>query len=198
MNPQPTFHQHLTAWKWAVAGKSHAPLPPEIVAASPEEFSLWSNQLAQAKVDANKAGYQCQFNKGSKPGRSAAWVVSGGHTLKVVFTAKKQPTKKGVAATSIEKYHSLDTRGQTMQVAMVAASLTQKHGHTTDSQVAEFVGIPSARVSARRNEIERLQGVVLAGTPHYFETAGRVVCPVTGSSVNGWRVVAAGQTSLFQ
>jgi len=112
--------------------------------------------------------------------------------------AKKQPVKKGVAASSIEMYHSLDTRVQVTQVAITAASLTKKHGFTTDNQVAQFVGIPAARVSARRTEIEKLQGVILASVPHYFETAGRVVCPVTGNSVNGWRVIAAGQASLFQ
>lgn len=116
-----------------------------------------------------------------------------------VLPPDKQPAqKKGVAATSIEKYHSLDTRGQAHSVAMAAIALTQKHSFTTDSQVAEFVGIPAGRVSARRAEIEKIQGVVIMGTPYYFQPAGRVTCPITQSSVNGWRMVAAeGQTQLF-
>lgn len=116
MNPQPSFYQHLAAWKWAVAGQKSAPWPNELVAASQEEFTLWSNQLAQAKVDANKAGYTCQFNKGSKPGRSAAWVASNGHTLKVVFAAKAKRAQE-VTATSREAYHSLDFTTQRGQIA---------------------------------------------------------------------------------
>jgi hypothetical protein len=159
----------------------------EIVASDLQEFQNWQRQLLQTKIDANNAGHNCEFNKGgTASGRCAAWVVANGHTLKIVFNAKKQQVKKGVSDTSIEKYHSLDTRGQTLQVASAAAALTKANGFTTDSQVAEFVGIPSARVSARRNEIEGLAGVVLMGVPHYFQPAGRVVCPVTGSSVNGW------------
>jgi len=199
MNPPPTFRQALTAWKYAVTGQSAGPWPGEMAANSYEEFENWQAQLAATKIEANKKGYACQFNKGgSKSGRCAAWVVANGKVFKIVFNAKKQPIKKGVAASSIEMYHSLDTRVQVTQVAITAASLTKKHGFTTDNQVAQFVGIPAARVSARRTEIEKLQGVILASVPHYFETAGRVVCPVTGNSVNGWRVVAAGQASLFQ
>lgn len=123
---------------------------------------------------------------------------AGSHTFTVLPPGKQPAIKKGVAATSIEKYHSLDTRGQAHSVAMAAIALTQKHGFTTDSQVAEFVGIPAGRVSARRAEIERIQGVVIMGTPYYFQPAGRVTCPITQSSVNGWRMVAAeGQTQMF-
>jgi hypothetical protein len=181
------FQQYLTEWKWAASGMASGQWPLEVIASDLPEFQNWQRQLAQAKIDASNAGYTCNFNKGGTPsGRCAAWVVANGHTLKIVFNAKKQPTKKGVADTSIEKYHSLDTRGQTLQVASAAAALTKANGFTTDSQVAQFVGIPSARVSARRNEIEGLAGVILMGVPHYFQPAGRVVCPVTGSSVNGW------------
>lgn len=187
MNTPLSFNQYLTAWKFWVVGKKAVQLPTELVANDLPEFQNWQRQLAQAKIDASNAGHACNFNKGGTPsGRCAAWVVANGHTLKIVFNAKKQQVKKGVADTSIEKYHSLDTRGQTLQVACAAAALTKANGFTTDSQVAQFVGIPSARVSARRNEIEGLAGVVLMGVPHYFQPAGRVVCPVTGSSVNGW------------
>jgi len=197
MTTHQTFQAHLTSWKHAVAGNPHDPLPVEVVAEDLEQFQEWAKILAQVKIQANKAGFLCEFNKGGSS-RKAAWIKSGPYTLKVVFTTGAKPTmNKGVADSSIEKYHELDTRGQVLKVAIAAASLTQKHGFTTDSQVAEFVGIPSARVSARRTEIERLQGVVIMGTPHYFETAGRVKCPVTGNSVNGWRVVAAGQAELF-
>jgi len=198
MTTHQTFQTHLTSWKHAVAGNPHDPLPVEVVAESLEQFQEWAKILAQVKIQANKEGFLCEFNKGGSSSRKAAWIKSGPYTLKVVFTAGAKPTmKKGVADSSIEKYHDIDTRNQTMKVAMAAASLTKEYGYTTDSEVAEIVGIPSARVSARRTEIERLQGVVVMGTPHYFETAGRVKCPVTGNSVNGWRVVAAGQAELF-
>jgi len=197
MTTHQTFQTHLTSWKHAVAGNPHLPLPVDVVAESMDQFNEWAKILAQVKIQANKAGFLCEFNKGGSS-RKAAWIKSGPYTLKVVFTAGANPTiKKGVADSSIEKYHDIDTRNQTMKVAMAAASLTKEYGYTTDSEVAEIVGIPSARVSARRTEIERLQGVVVMGTPHYFETAGRVKCPVTGNSVNGWRVVAAGQAELF-
>lgn len=123
---------------------------------------------------------------------------AGSHTFTVLPPGKTPAPKKGVAASSIEKYHSIDTRGQAYSVAMAAIALTKKHGFTTDSQVAEFVNIPAGRVSARRAEIEKIQGIVIMGTPYYFESAGRVKCPITGSSVNGWRVVAKeGQAQLF-
>lgn len=123
---------------------------------------------------------------------------AGSHTFTVLPPSKSKPVKKGVADTSVEKYYTLDTRGQTMKVAIAAAAFTKSHGFTTDNQVAQQVGIPAARVSARRAEIERISGVVIAGVPHYFETAGRVKCPVTGNSVNGWMVVEAGQAKLFE
>ena len=160
----------------------------EIVADDLLDFHNMADQLLQAQKDAHTKGYECKFNGIIKGPRLAAWATAGGHTIKVVFNAKKQPIKKGVADTSIEKYHSLDTRCQTLQVASAAAALTKANGFTTDSQVAQIVGIPSARVSARRNEIEGLAGVVLMGVPHYFQPAGRVVCPVTGSNVNGWKL----------
>jgi hypothetical protein len=192
------FKQYLTEWKWAVSDRARGQWPMEITAIDLDEFQNWQRQLLQTKIDAHKVGHLCEFNKGgTASGRCAAWIVCNGHTLKIVFNAKKQQVKKGVADTSIEKYHSIDTRGQTLQVASAAAALTKAHGFTTDSQVAEFVGIPSARVSARRNVIEGLAGVILGGVPHYFQPAGRVVCPVTGSSVNGWRVVEQEEKSLF-
>ena len=123
---------------------------------------------------------------------------AGVHSFTVLPPGKAPAIKKGVAASSIEKYHSIDTRGQAHSVAMAAIALTKQHGFTTDSQVAEFVGIPAGRVSARRSEIEKIQGVVVMETPYYFQPAGRVTCPITRSSVNGWRMVAAGQTEMFQ
>lgn len=184
------FQQYLIEWKWSASGRAKGKWPLEIIASDLQEFQNWQRQLAQAKIDTSNAGYTCQFNKGGTPsGRCAAWVVANGHTLKIVFNAKKQQVKKGVADTSIEKYHSLDTRGQTLQVASAAAALTKAHGFTTDSQVAQFVGIPSARVSARRNEIEGSVGVIILGVQHYFQLAGRLTCPVTGSMVRGWRLI---------
>lgn len=88
-----SFNQHLTAWKQAVKGDKHTPLPLEVVAATFDRFKNWQSQLQATKIEAGKHRYPCQFNKGgTKSGRMAAWITSGGFTLKIAFTAKtKRP-----------------------------------------------------------------------------------------------------------
>ena len=152
MSIQPSFDKHLTAWKLAVAGKSHAPLPVDVVAESLEQFTMWQNRLAKVKVEAEKAGYVCQYNKGGKPGRFAAWVVSGGFTLKVVYTDKaKRP--QAVTQTSREAYHSLDFTTQRGQIAAIIFDSTMKGKSITRKEIEVFHGLGCNVVAGRVKEL---------------------------------------------
>jgi len=100
----PTFHQHLTAWKRAVTGQDHQPIPPEIVAATEEEYNSWVRELADAKIAANRAGYACAFNRSGKGKRRAAWIYSNGHTIKIVWI-DKGTRQQAVTETSRQAFH---------------------------------------------------------------------------------------------
>lgn len=151
MNPQPSFNQHLTAWKWAVAGKSHSPIPLEIVAASLNEFQNWQAQLQATKIEAEKAKYKCQFNKGgTQSGRVAAWITCNGFTLKIAFTSKaKQPKHTNTTATSRNAFHSQDFSTQAAQVAKTIFDHSILDGDITRAEIAHWLGIQEGRVSAR-------------------------------------------------
>ena len=164
----PSFAQHLTAWKQAVSRQKHPPLPPEIEAANYDEFLRWAAKLAQAKIAANKAGYHCQFNKGgTKSGRMAAWITSGGFTLKIAFTAKtKRP--QAVTETSRAAYRTVDLGERCEAVARAAIKL----GVCTDNEVGREIGMPANLVSGRRNNIEDAGGITIDGVIYVVKMSG--------------------------
>ena len=156
----PSFAQHLTAWKQAVAGQKHPPLPLEIIATSQKEFLNWQAQLQGAKIAANKAGYDCSFSKGAmRSGRMAAWVVSYGHTLKIAFTAVKAKRAQAVTQTSRDAYKTVDLGERCEAVARAAIKL----GVCTDNEVGREIGMPANLVSGRRNNIEDAGGITIDG-----------------------------------
>jgi hypothetical protein len=193
----PSFHQCLTAWKFSVSGKSTWQWPAEIQADSIEQFEMWQKTLADTKVQANKNGFACQFNKGgSKSGRCAAWVVSNGHTLKIAYVA---PTKRkqAVTETSREAYKTVNLGERCEVVAREALRL----GVCTDNEVARSLGVPPSSVSARRNNIEDAQGITLDGKQYALRMEGSKIDEVTGRRANTWQLVevaeAGRQVSMF-
>jgi hypothetical protein len=146
----PSFAQHLTAWKESVAGQKHPPLPLEIVATTLDEFRNWQAQLQATKIEAGKHGYACQFNKGgTKSGRVAAWITSGGFTLKIAFTAKKETKHTNVTETSRNSYHSQDFTTQEDKIAKAIFDHSILGGDITRAEIANWTGIQEGRVSAR-------------------------------------------------
>lgn len=205
----PSFNQHLTAWKQAVAGQKHPPLPLEIVATSLDEFQNWQGQLQATKIKAEWSGYTCQFNKGgTKSGRMAAWIVCNGHTLKITFTAAKQPKHTNATQTSKESYHALDLGDACKEMALFALDMMEDFGYCTDLGVERQSGkLKSNLVSARRANIEKAGGIKLDnGEIYQIEMTGKTVRdPVTGRSSNTWKILKrfiepaadAVQTELF-
>lgn len=167
MNPQPTFEQNLTAWKWAVAGQKKAQWPIEIVAHSRSEFDQWADELLQAQKDAKAKGYECRFNGTIKGQRLAAWATSKSHTIKVVFDAKaKRP--QAVTQTSREAYKTVDLGERCEAVARAAIKL----GVCTDNEVGREIGMPANLVSGRRNNIEDAGGITIDGVVYVVKMSG--------------------------
>ena len=105
-----------------------------------------------------------------------------------VYPAKKsgKTQKKGVAQSSREAYATVNPDQRT-EVARAVIKLQEQHFFVSDSLVAKHTNLPAARVSARRNEIERAGAIVIDGALYNFIPSNeRIKCPVTGSSVNGW------------
>lgn len=165
---------------------------------SPGEVLTLLDAASKAAGWLAKSGVSAKSGGRGNVAANGFWFRAGEETFMVAPPSKRKPSKNGVAASSVEAYRAIDARGQTLSVAKAAIALTREHGYTTDSQVAITVGIPASRVSARRAEIESVSGVVVGGVAHYFSPAGRVKCPVTGMSVNGWRLKPAetGQAHL--
>lgn len=136
-------------------------------------------------------------------------VISGNkgqHVLRVLPPSTK-PTyqKKGVSDTSLAAYASLDKAIQAAKVAAVVVDLHKSHPFVSDSLVAKETGLPSARISARRAELETAGGVLVEGVMYRLEySTKKEPCPVTGNRVQMWRLISdqlpsvAVQTSLFQ
>jgi hypothetical protein len=110
----------------------------------------------------------------------------------VVMPVSKTPAKKGVALTSIDAYHAIDTRKQAGVVAKAAIELTKERGRITDRMVSAYTGLECARVSARRiDSLEPVQGYILDGKAYYFKQMGKAPCPTTGNTVQWWAMLPA-------
>jgi len=200
MTTHQTFQSHLTSWKHAVAGNPHDPLPVEVVAEYLEQFYEWAKILAQAKIQANKHGFLCEFNKGGSS-RKAAWIKSGPYTLKVVFNAGAKRAQ-AVTETSREAYKSVDLSTSCEEVARAAIKI----GVVTDNEVARVLNMVPSSVSARRNNIIDAKGITIDGRFYMHEIRGTRIDPVTKRRCTAWALYAladhcrnenAGQAELF-
>ena len=110
----------------------------------------------------------------------------------VVMPVSKMPAKKGIAQTSIDAYHAVDTRKQAGVVAKAAIELTKERGRITDRMVSAYTGLECARVSARRiDSLEPVQGYIMDGKAYYFKPMGEDPCPTTGKRVQWWAMLPA-------
>ena len=180
-----SFNQYLTAWKYHVVGKKAVQLPQELIASDLPEFQNWQRQLAQAKIDANKAGHTCNFNKGGAPsGRCAAWVVANGHTLKIVFNAKpKRPQQ--VTQTSREAYHSIDFTTQRGQVASIIFDATRSNQDITRKEIEVKYGLGSNQVTGRVKELLEMSEKMpfeFSGKPYVLQVVNTRLSACKGSS----------------
>ena len=148
------FDTTLTAWKRAVAGQPHAPLPQEIEAENEAQYTAWIETLGAAKIAANKAGHPCQFNKGGTSTRRVAWIKSGPHTLKVVLSQKARA--QAVTQTSKVAYHSIDFTTQRGQVAQIIFDFSKQGDDITRKEIEVLFKLPSNVVTGRVNELLKL------------------------------------------
>ena len=202
MNQQPSFNQHLTAWKQAVSGKSHSPIPLEIVAASLDEFQNLQAQLQATKIEAEKAKYKCQFNKGgTQSGRMAAWITCNGFTLKIAFTAKAK-RQQDVKQTSIEAYHTIDFTTQRDRIAEI---IRQHHQGITRKEIEVHHGFGSNAVTGRVKELLEMsqeKPFRLGGGLYRLEVVGTRLSMCKGASkvpneILQWIPADAVQMDLF-
>lgn len=179
------FQQHLTEWKWAVAGMAKCQWPMEIIASDLPEFQNWQRQLLQAKTDANNAGHTCNFNKGGTPsGRCAAWVVANGHTLKIVFNAKdKRPQQ--VTQTSRDAYHSIDFTTQRGQIASIIFDATRSNQDITRKEIEVLHGLGCNQVTGRVKELLEMSETMpfqFGGKPYVLQVVTTRLSTCKGSS----------------
>ena len=151
MTTHQAFQAHLTSWKHAVAGYHHDPLPVEVVAETLEQFNEWAKTLAQVKIQANKHGFLCEFNKGGSP-RKAAWIKSGPYTLKVVFTAGAKRVQS-VTETSREAYHTIDFTTQRGKIADAIFSYSKLGADVTRKELQLWQHLDSNQVCGRVKEL---------------------------------------------
>lgn len=151
---KPDFDTTLIAWKRAVAGQPHAPLPQEIEAESEAQYTSWIETLGATKIAANKAGHTCQFNKGGTSTRRVCWIKSGPHTLKVVFSQKARA--QAVTQTSKVAYRNLDFTKQMGKVAELLFKHSLRGEDVTRKEIEVFYSIPSNAVTGRVNELLKL------------------------------------------
>lgn len=173
----------LRAWGMAAASGTHA--RAQMTATDATEFwGLYESAFKLMRWLIGK-GIPAQIAGAGDVRKNGFAVVSN----RVAITINPpSPTKKGVTATSREAYLAVDVNNQCAQVVAAVVDLHQAgEVWVSDSLVAKSLDMPAARVSARRNEIERF-GTVKIGEHGYKFTPSpeRIKCRVTGSSVNGW------------
>lgn len=105
--------------------------------------------------------------------------------------------KKGVAQTSRQAYHELNVGEATIKMAEVALAVQEKVGYCTDLLVAQEMSVSDGRVSARRNDIEKIGCVTVGGESYSLVWGDKVKNRSTGKTVRSWTLQKQGQQSLF-
>lgn len=177
-----TFHESLTAWKFAVVGERKGTWPTEMVATSLAEYDAWLKHLASAKIAANQQGISCQFNRSGKGRNMSAWVIANEHAFKITF---KQPTRsQAVTATSREAYNTIDFSTQRGQIANVIFSTSQAFG-ITRKEIEVWYKLGSNQVSGRVNELLEMSEktpFLFAGRLYRLQVVGTRLSKCEGAS----------------
>jgi hypothetical protein len=164
----------------------------ECTSIAPAEFWMLHTKAGEAMVWLMRKNIQAKLAGQGNIRENGFQLRAGGSTFTIMPPSAQG--KKGVSDTSREAYASLDKAGQALQVAEAVVKLHAIHPFVSDSLVARETGLPSARVSARRNEIEAMGAILVDGSIYHFKEADKkITCPVTGSTVNGWQLVLPSQ-----
>lgn len=86
-----------------------------------------------------------------------------------------------IQTTSIEAYHDLKEKGVVGKQEDYYLELLRRFDNRSDSEMAVYMQIPAATVSARRNGI-------LKRNPCPIEYAGKRICKVSGRRVRVWQL----------
>ena len=174
-------------WCKAISNGEQQP-NAECTSIAPAEFWMLHTKAGEAMVWLMGKQIHTKISGQGNIRENGFSIKAGGSAFTILPPAAQG--KKGVSDTSREAYASLDKAGQALQVAEAVVSLHTIHPFVSDSLVAQETGLPSARVSARRNEIEAMGAIMVNGSLYHFKQAEKkITCPVTGSTVNGWQLV---------
>lgn len=173
-----------TARAFSVAvAKGETPEVTEVTAVMPAEFWMLYDLFNKSIRWFNAKGIQAKVRGEGNVRQSGFELIVGKQRFRVNPPGTKP---RGVTDTSREAYQALDKNKQASRVAAVVIKLHEAHPLVSDNLVAREMNIPSARVSARRNEIEAAGRIVIDGVEYNFHGYEKIKCPVTGNTVQGW------------
>ena len=173
-----------TARAFSVAvAKGETPEVTECTAVMPAEFWLLYDLFNKSIRWFNAKGIKAWVRGDGNIREKGFELIVGKQRFKVNPPGTKP---RGVTNTSREAYQALDKNKQAAQVAAVVISLHETHPLVSDNLVAREMNIPSARVSARRNEIFEAGRITIDGVEYRFHGYEKIKCPVTGNTVQGW------------
>lgn len=174
----------LRAWTLSAANRSDIKSESCAPASKSEFWMVYDKSVEACKFLASKGVTARMFSAGDVL-KTGFKILCGEASFHV--DPPPAPGKKGVTDTSRAAYAQLNHSDQAREVATVVISLMNTTSFVSDNQVAGFMQIPAARVSARRNEIEEAGAIMVNGFVYLFKQAEKKIkCPVTGNTVNGW------------
>lgn len=157
------IQQHIENWKWAVAGKPRGTWPETITTDDLTTYRQWCGLLNKATMQANSKGFAAKAggaDKGKSGGKSM-WINSGGHILKIAYVPR--PRQQAVTETSIAAFHALERTSLQGRIAEMIACFSVGGGDATRREIAAAMGLETATVSARVNELLHMPGFYLNG-----------------------------------
>lgn len=179
------------AFSLAVAN-GETPTVTECTAVAAAEFWYLYDVFNRSLRWFKSKGIEAKFRGDGNIRQIGFTLIAGNHKFKVNPPGTKT---RGVTDTSREAYQALDKNKQAVQVAAVVIKLHETYPLVSDNLVAREMGIPSARVSARRNEIFEAGRITIEGAEYHFHGYEKIKCTVTGKTVQGWALRKA--STLF-
>lgn len=174
-----------TARAFSVAvAKGETPTVTECTAVVAAEFWHLYDVFNRSLPWFKSKGIQARFRGNGNIREAGFTLLAGKHSFKVNPPGTSKP--KGVSGTSKAAYQALDKNRQANDVAAVVVALHATFPLVSDNQVSEQMKLPSARISARRNEIEKAGSITIDGVEYFFHGYEKIKCPVTGNTVQGW------------